>query len=97
MLYDTMRIAQGFAPAGIVREVSPLVIETRNVLEKGDTVEYLSPDTIEPVTVQVVDMVGQDGTIMERANPGNIVELQTDPTLPSVQQNSIVRKYIPPL
>jgi len=97
MLYDTMRIVQGFAPAGIVREVNPLVIETRNVLEKGDTVEYLSTDTIEPVTVQVVNMVGQDGTIMERANPGNIVELQTEPTLPSVQQNSIVRKYIPPL
>ncbi|PID72209.1 MAG: peptidase U32 [Desulfobulbus propionicus] len=97
MLYDTMRIAQGFAPAGIVREVSPLVIEARNVLEKGDTVEYLPTDTIEPITVQVVNMVGRDGVDVQRANPGNIVRLQTEPKIPGVEKNSIVRKNIAPL
>lgn len=97
MLYDTMRLAQGYAPVGIVRAIGPLTIETRNVLESGDTVEYLGPDSIEPVTAQVIKMVSKDGEDMVRANPGNRVELHTEPQLVSAQINSIVRKYIAPL
>jgi U32 family peptidase len=93
MLYDTMRVEQRYVPAGIVRAVSPLVIETRHVIGCGDQVEYLGR-TIEPASVTITGMQLEDGTTVNRANPGNLVVLHTDPPLTSVEMQSIVRKKI---
>ena len=91
MLYTTMRTAQSYAPAGIVRQVDPLIIEARNVLETGDQVEYLGRQ-LEPVTCTVISMTTEDGLSTKRANPGNRVIITTDPLLKEPEIYSILRK-----
>ncbi len=93
MLYDTMRIQQSYAPVGIVRCQSPLLIEARNVLECGDAIEYLGR-AIEPVEVTVTRMETEDLSGITRANPGNRVIVYTDPPLESAATGSILRKRI---
>jgi len=93
MLYDTMRVEQRYVPAGIVRAVSPLTIETRYVIGCGDQVEYLGR-TMVPASVRIIGMELENGTTVTRANPGNLVVLHTDPPLASVEMQSIVRKKI---
>jgi putative protease len=93
MLYATMRTAQSYAPVGIVRELEPLVIETRNVLETGDRVEYLGHE-LEPVVCRVISMTTEEGLRTERANPGNRVVIETDPVLQAPEIYSILRKQV---
>ncbi len=90
MLYDTMRINQPYAPVGIVREIDPLLVEARNVLQTGDQVEYLGRE-LEPVVCTVTSMATADGERKDRANPGNIVVLETDPALTDPEVGSILR------
>lgn len=95
MLYDRMRFEQSFVPVGIVRAVAPLLIETRNVIALGDRVEYLGR-TIEPGTATVSALHLEDGTPVQRANPGNRVFLQTEPPLVFLETHALLRKYIEP-
>ena len=90
MLYDTMRTNQPYAPVGIVRNVDPLLIEARNVLQTGDQVEYLGRE-LEPVVCTVTSMTTADGERKDRANPGNVVVLETDPVLINPEVKSILR------
>ena len=91
MIYDTMRERQSWVPVGIVRGVDPLVIETRNPLEPGETVEYLGRDP-EPLVCRVAGMETEDGEPVHRANPGNRIVLHTDPVLEQAERHSILRK-----
>ena len=93
MLYDTMRTDQPYAPVGIVREVEPLLIEARNVLETGNRIEYLARE-LEPVFCTVISMATVDGMSVDRANPGNRVVIETDPVLKAPEINSILRKRL---
>lgn len=93
MLYDTMRADQPYAPVGIVRNEMPLVIETRNVLETGDQIEYLGREP-EPVVCRVLSMTTEDGDVTTRANPGNRVILETDPVVRQPEVYSIFRKRL---
>jgi len=93
MLYDRMRLEQRYVPVGIIRAVTPLLIETRHVLALGDRVEYLGR-AIEPDTVTVRALYLEDGTPVSRANPGNRVIVQTDPPLESIETHSLLRKHI---
>jgi len=91
MLYDRMRVEQSWVPVGIVRQTAPLLIETRHVLNRGDQVEYLGR-SIAPDKVTITAMKLEDGTPIERANPGNRVFLQTDPPLEQVEPHALLRK-----
>jgi putative protease len=93
MLYATMRVAQSYAPVGIVRDVEPLLVEARNVLETGDHVEYLGHE-LEPVVCRVTSMATEDGMRVNRANPGNRVIITTDPVLQEPEIYSIFRKQV---
>ena len=93
MLYDRMRVEQRYVPVGIVRAVEPLLIETRYVLSCGDRIEHLG-STIEPDVTTVVAMHLQDGAAIHRANPGNLVVLDTEPPLQRVKPQSLLRKHI---
>jgi len=93
MLYATIRLAQSYAPVGIVRAVEPLLIEARNVLETGDQVEYLGRE-LEPVACTVISMATEDGLYTDRANPCNRVVIETDPVLQEPEIYSILRKQI---
>ncbi len=91
MIYDTMRIEQTWVPVGIVTGTDPLVIETRNPLEPGETVEYLGRG-LEPAVCIVTGIETEDGVPVLRANPGTRIVLHTDPVLEQPEINSILRK-----
>ncbi|PIE60574.1 MAG: peptidase U32 [Desulfobulbus propionicus] len=94
MLYDTMRVDQDYAPVGIIIETNPLVIEARNVMHCGDVIEYLSPGTIEPVLLKVVEMINRQKERCTRVNPGDRVRLFTEPDMLSAVPRSILRKNV---
>lgn len=95
MLYDRMRFDQKEVPVGLVRSADPLLIETRHVLTVGDRVEYLGRD-IEPVAVVVSGIRLEDGTPIQRANPGCQVLVTTEPPLHCVEPHALMRKHIEP-
>lgn len=91
MMHDKMRIEQPWVPVGIIRQVKPLLIETRNVLETGDSIEYMGRN-LETISCAVTAMTLENGTVLERANPGQRVELQTDPPVKAPEEHSLFRK-----
>jgi putative protease len=91
MLYDTIRINQQYSPVGIVRKHTPLLIEVRNVLKKGDQIEYLGR-SLTPSICTAVAMTTEDGIPKERANPGDRIILTTSPALESPEVNAVLRK-----
>lgn len=91
MLYNRMRIEQEWVPVGIVRQSKPLVIETRNVLETGDRIEYLGRN-LATIPCTVTGMSLEDGTAVERANPGCRIVLAVDPAIPDPEPISLFRK-----
>lgn len=93
MMYATMRMAQSYAPVGIVRQEEPLCIEARNVLQIGERITYLGQG-IENHEVLVCSMQDAEGNKVKRANPGNLVELETDPPLRRPKLHAILRKKI---
>jgi putative protease len=91
MLYDRMRMEQPWVPVGVVRQVRPLVIETRHVLATGDQVEYLGRG-LQTVSCTVSSMALEDGTLLARANPGQLVRLATEPRIAEPERLAIFRK-----
>jgi len=93
MLFDRTRLEQEWAPVGIVSQADPLVIETRNVLEIGDLIEYMGCGFV-TVGCTVTGMAMADGAPIYRANPGQTVRLTTDPPVPEPEQLCLIRKRI---
>jgi putative protease len=93
MIYDSMRVMQSYAPAAVILEDSPLLVEARNVMEPGDTLEYLGQG-IRTLPVTVKKLRDQDGQEVKRANPGNKVFLETTPKLAAPELHTILRKKI---
>ena len=91
MIHDRMRMEQPWVPVGIVRQVRPLVIETRNVLAKGDQVEYLGRG-LQTISCVVTSIALEEGGMIERANPGNRIVISTQPEIPEPELLSIFRK-----
>lgn len=91
MMHDSMRIDQPWVPVGIVRQSDPLIIETRNILKPGDSVEYLGRN-METVPCRVISISLEDGTEPEKANPGNLVTIHTEPVISQPEINCILRK-----
>ncbi len=93
MMHDTMRIDQPWVPVGIVRQVDPLVIETRNVLETGDSIEYMGRN-LQTTSCTVTGISLEDGSKTGRANPGNRVIIHTNPAIVEPERNCILRKKV---
>ena len=93
IMYSTMRKEQSWVPVGRVHQQDPLVIETRNVLEAGDSVEYLGR-TIEPKSYTVTSIILEDGSVTERANPGSLINISTEPILIDPELHCLLRKKL---
>ena len=91
MMHDRMRMEQPWVPVGIVRQVKPLVIETRNVLETGDSIEYMGRN-LATTSYTVVRISREDGSEIDKANPGNRVNISTEPVIIEPELNCILRK-----
>ncbi len=92
MLYGGIRVKQTHAPVGIVRKLGekPL-IEMRNPLNVGENIELLGQDFAQ-WTMRVVGITTEKGKSLDRANPGNLIYLETDPVLDVWQVNSLLRR-----
>lgn len=91
MMYDSMRMEQLWAPVGIVRKICPCLIETRNVLECGDFIEYIGKG-LNTIEVTVRSMKLENGQEVTRANPGSSLFITTEPPLVSPEIHAILRK-----
>lgn len=92
MLYEGATVRAEYAPVGIVREsdASPLV-ETRNPIAVGETVEYLGPG-LANLPGHIVAITDQQGNPLDRANPNHLVRLTLDPPAPGWQPLGLLRK-----
>lgn len=93
MLHDRMRAEQPWVPVGIVRQAVPLVIETRNVLEVGESIEYLGRN-LQTIRCTVDRITLEDGGETERVNPGSRVIINTEPVIFEPELNCILRKKV---
>lgn len=91
MIYHASREQQTVLPVAVIKEAggAPLV-EVRNVLTVGDTIEYMAPG-MEVMAVTVVAMRTEKGEAISRANPGNQVFLDTEPGLDGAQVHGMLR------
>jgi putative protease len=92
MLYEGATVRADYAPVGIVRQGGgqPL-IETRNPVVPGETVEYLGPG-LTNLAGSIVGIADQEGNTMHRANPNQLVRLTLDPPAHDWQPQGLVRK-----
>jgi len=92
MLYHSSRAVQPVEPVAVIRKTGkrPLV-EIRNVLQKGERIEYMASGIdLLPVTVEA--MHNEKKELVDRANPGNLVYLTTSPSLETAEDNGILRR-----
>jgi putative protease len=92
MLHGGITYKPTHAPVGIIREggETPL-IETRNPIDQGDTLEYLDQG-FSNIEVQVVGMTNSAGAPIQRANPNALIYLHTMPALTLATQYGLLRK-----
>lgn len=92
MIYTTTRVDMEVEPVAVIRKAGDMpLVEARNVLETGDSIEYMLPG-IECVTLRVKGMQTEKGEECVRANPGNRVVLETEPLLTKGKVNGILRR-----
>jgi len=93
MIYTTTRVEMEVEPVAVIRrEGDAPLVEARNVLETGDTIEYMLPE-IDCIPLRVERMETEQGDETLRANPGNRVLLYTEPPLTEGRLNGILRRW----
>ncbi|PID41337.1 MAG: peptidase U32 [Proteobacteria bacterium] len=92
MLYQTTRFEQPYEPVAVVRkEGTPVMIEARNVLFPGEQLEYMHRG-VDCTTVTVARMTDENGDVVAKANPGNIVYAHCTGTVPDFAENGLFRR-----
>ena len=77
MLYTGPKVTQEYVPAAIIRKVGlPVVIEVRNVIRPGDSLEYMAPG-LENINFTVDEVQSLNGNSLEQANPNMEVYMFT--------------------
>lgn len=92
MLHQGINYQQTHAPVGLIKEAgtAPL-IETKNAINIGDTIEYLAND-LENTEVVVQAMTDSAGQPLQRANPNSLIRLTTTPVLTEATALGLLRK-----
>ena len=92
MLYETSRLEQMAEPVAVIRSTKGhILVEIRNRVEVGDAIEYMGKGlSLQPVTI--ISMQNEEGEIVQSANPGNQIFLNTSPTLIDPEVNGILRR-----
>ena len=100
MIYDSPRLPQKYIPAGIVRNVDPAAdsgpqptveIEFRNPVNRGEVLEFLGRG-LDTFSFTVQGLRNPDGAPVERANPGDRLQVVVTPPNCDWQINGLVRK-----
>lgn len=100
MIYESPRLTQKYIPAGIVRNCSPdpdrgarstVEIEFRNPVNRGEVLEFLGRG-LDTFSFTVLELRGPDGTAVDRANPGDRLQVVAAPADNDWQINGLIRK-----
>ena len=100
MLYHTPRLAQKYIPAGVVRRIMPapesglqplVEIEFRNPVNTGEELEFLGSG-LESFFFTVQGLQSPDNTLVDRANPGDCLQVVTASPANDWQVNGLIRK-----
>ena len=92
MNYLTSRSEQEYEPIAVVKEGGEtLAAEVRNTLHAGEEGQYMDKG-IGVRTFMIDEMIAKDGSMLEKANPGDVVRLRTRPNLVDAQKNAIIRR-----
>jgi len=92
MLYAGASVRAEYAPVGIVREGGEMpLIETRNPITVGETVEYLGAG-LANLPGRIVAIADQEGNPLVRANPNNLIRLTLDPPALDWRVLGLIRK-----
>ncbi len=92
MLYRTSRFEQAYEPVAVIRATGAgTLVEARNVLEPGDTIEYMDRGA-EIQEMQVQRMSDERGNTVVRANPGDRVYLGFSGATGKLEQNGMFRR-----
>ena len=96
MLYEGAAVRYEYAPVGIVREAGAMpLVEMRNPLNLGDTVEYLGPG-LANLPARVTAIRDQEGHELVRANPNSLVHLTVTPPATAWHPPGLIRKQLSP-
>jgi U32 family peptidase len=92
MLYQTSRAAQDYEPVAVILQPTvPPLVEMRNRVIVGEQIEFMHRGIgVQELTVTALR--DEEGNLLEKANPGNRISLETDPVLQSAQANGILRR-----
>ena len=102
MLYHTPRLAQEYIPAGVVRNIIPAAepgqkslveIEFRNPVNTGEELEFLGPG-LESFFFTVQGLQGPDNVSVDRANPGDCLQVVAASPANDWQVNGLIRKKL---
>ncbi len=94
MLHQGVEYRPSHAPVGLIREQGAApVLETRNPIDLGDTLEYLDQG-LTNVRVRVTSMTDAEGESIVRANPNSLIRLHTEPALPQATPLGLLRKGV---
>jgi putative protease len=93
MIYASSRTEQSYEPVAVIREsgVTPLV-EIRNQVVPGEQIEYMKQG-IEVISLKIVSMEDEKGIVITKANPGNMVVMNTEPQLSDGVRHGILRRH----
>jgi len=92
MIYTTSRAVQTFEPVAVIRTVGErLLVDVRNTLQLGDTVEYMHR-SLEVTEHQIEGIWNGEGGAQEKAHPGTSVEVMVTPPLTSGAVHGIFRR-----
>lgn len=92
MLHQGIDYQPTHAPVGIIRETGAIpLVEARNPIELGDSIEYLGPG-LDNIEVRVLGMTDSLGEPLSRANPNALIRLRTDPPLAAASAYGLLRK-----
>jgi len=92
MLYHSSRAMQSCEPvAVIVQSGKESLVEVRNQVSVGDEIEYMERGiAVQPLTL--VGLRDEEGTVLEKANPGNRVYFTTVPEIQGGEPHAILRR-----
>lgn len=95
MIYTSSRLSQVYEPVAVIREIEKqLLVEIRNTVIAGETIEYMDRSAT-CIKTSITSMTDVDGMSVEKANPGNRLYLHLEPPLEAAEVNGILRRKKP--
>lgn len=93
MIYATSRAEQSYEPVAVIRRAGDVpLVEIRNTLMPGERIEYMQRGIgLMPTTI--LSLQDEAANVLKKANPGNLVLMETDPPLRDIVEHGILRRH----